>query len=363
MKISVIIPTRDREAELAETLERIGRLKPSDLGLCELLVIDNDSRHPMDLPDRLGNGVRVRGIRLESNTHAAARNIAATEARGEWLVMLDDDSSLRPCQLIGTLAWLPLDVAAVGGEIWLNQSQRESGGLPEVVVGCGCAFRRDAYLSVGGYDPAFGYYAEEYDLCAKLILGGHRVLQTRSLQFEHRKVTRGRDFNEIMFRLVRNNAWVYQRYAPDVERQAQIDSMLSRYRAIAIREHALEGYERGCDALRESLESQIRSPFGTEQWDRFTGRSAVRAALGDALIRGDASVRLLGPRWGKGREIVESELARLGCGVGGEPDARGVVSSISPGSMLDLCEQHPGAIMPWNFGVCNQDATALHTIA
>lgn len=362
VKISMIIPTRDRPKVLRETLERLSQLDSDDLGECELLVIDNNSREPIALPDRLGNGLFVRHFRLTKNMHAAARNIGAREASGEWLVMLDDDSSPLPCALSETLRCLPEEVAAVGGEIRLPSAQRESGGLPEVIVGCGCVIRKEEFLRVGGYDPSFGYYAEEYDLCAKLILAGHRVVQTRSLLFEHRKSTVGRDFNEIMFRLVRNNAWVLQRYAPELERSTLIERMIDRYRVISIKESADEGFARGLRAVEETIAAQTRTPLGSSQWDRFTGRAAVRSQLQAALAESHVPVRLVGPSSAKGREIVESELLRLGSRLEDTDAAQPVISSISPGPMLDLSEQNPDAIMPWFLGSLDQVHAPMHTI-
>lgn len=362
MKLSMIIPTRDRPEVLRETLVRLELLDPIDLGACELLIIDNASSQPLDLPGHLANGIEVRGIRLETNIHAAARNIGAEEAVGDWLIMLDDDSSPLSCPIVEILSDLPSDVAAVGGEIRLPNSKRESGGLPEVIVGCGCAIRRDSFLAVGCYDELFGYYAEEYDLCAKLIRAGHRVLQTRSLMFEHRKSTVGRDFNEIIYRLVRNNAWVYQRYAPEYLRRDMIDSMVNRYHEIAIKEAALIGFERGLAELKETLDLQVRSPLDPLHWDRFTGRAAVRAGIGTIFHERGEPVQLVGPRTAKGREIVQSELLRQGCSIERSGDAVSVVTSISPGPMLDLHEQSR-AIMPWFFGAIGQAHDPLHTIS
>lgn len=358
----MIIPTRGRPEVLRETLVRLELLDPVDLGACELLVIDNASSQPLDLPGHLDNGIDVRGIRLDTNIYSAARNIGSEEAKGDWLVMLDDDSSPLPCPVVEILSDLPGHVAAVGGEIRLSNSRRESGGLPEVIVGCGCAIRRDVFLAVGGYDESFGYYAEEYDLCAKLILAGHSVLQTRSLLFEHRKSTVGRDFNEIIYRLVRNNAWVFQRYAPEELRRDKIDSMVDRYREIAIKEAALAGFERGLAELKETLDSQVRSPLDPLHWDRFTGRAAVRAGIGAIFHERGEPVQLVGPRTAKGREIVQSELLRQGCLIEDSGDAVSVVTSISPGPMLDLHEQS-GAIMPWFFGAIGQTHDRLHTIS
>lgn len=349
MGLSLIIPTRNRPTVLAETLGRIGR---HHFGAfhhgCELILIDNDSDEAVDPPTRLPNGIPVRSIRLDYNMNTAARNVGADHASGEWLVMLDDDSAPESGCNWDLLIDAPDDLGAIGGEIVLPTGIRESGGLPEVIVGCGCVIRRLCFAGLGGYDASFGYYAEEYDLCARMIAHGYRVEHSRSLKFLHRKSTLGRDFNEILYRLVRNNAWVMQRYAPEDCRQVKLDYIMNRYRAIAIKEDAMQGFERACIELELMLDDQVRSPMDQGSWDRFTGRAAVRETLEGVLGERTGVVSLVGPPHAKGREIIESELKRFGCSIVDHGDRVRVVGSLSPGPMLDLAEQYPDAILPWN---------------
>ena len=206
--ISFIIPTRDRAPVLAETLTGLSELGPLP---AELIVVDNASEAPPELPARLPNDIPVRTIRLDSNEGAAARNRAAEAARAEWLVMLDDDSHPVGAGFLRAIADAPADVAAIGAEIFLPSGAREAGGLPEVFIGCAAAIRRADFLAAGGYDPAFDYYAEEYDLAAKLLLAGRRVVHDRRFRALHRKSTQGRDMGRILHRLVRNNVWALQR--------------------------------------------------------------------------------------------------------------------------------------------------------
>ena len=350
MRISFIIPTRNRHEVLEETLGRIGSLVLTHLNAqCELVIVDNASTVAVEAPRRLANGIPVRVIRIEMNRNTAARNIAAIEAEGEWLVMLDDDSSPLAETDWGVLDQHDEDVAAIGGEITLPDGRHESGGLPEVVVGCGCAIRRDVFLEVAGYDASFGYYAEEYDLCAELILSGYRIAHSRSLRFLHRKSSVGRDFKRIIRYLVRNNGWVFQRYAPEQYLQEAIDGILDRYRQIAVKERVLDAYELGVAELERTMSEQARTPLSVELWDRFTGRTAVSQHLRSRLTTPSARVQILGSKQEKGRAIVVDEVGKLGCQlVDTDADVR-VIGAISPGPMLDLLRVYPGAIAPWGF--------------
>ena len=62
--------------------------------------------------------------------------------------------------------------------------------------------------------------------------------------------------NTILARLVRNNGWVMQRYAPDELRRDQVRDQRRRYRAIAAKESASRGYSEGLLELRRTIRSE-----------------------------------------------------------------------------------------------------------
>jgi len=344
-RLAFIIPTHQRPRELRETLERLGALPIACWGPDpRVIVIDNASDPPAEAPPRLANGLRVELLRLDENRGAAARNAGAEACDADWLVMLDDDSSPLVCDLAGVLAAAPDDVAAIGGEITLNGGGREAGGLPEVFVGCGAAVRREAFVRLGGYDASFGYYAEEYDLCARLIADGSRVAHTRSIRFEHRKSDTGRDFARILARLVRNNAWVIRRYAPDAVLRQAMRTMLDRYRRIAERERVPEAFESAEDEARRTIGAQARAPLDDAGWDRFTGLSAARRGLAGAFAPG-AGVRLVDR--GKGDDLVERAAIEAGCCITEAPGTLELIGTLSPGPLLDALARRPSALAPW----------------
>jgi GT2 family glycosyltransferase len=336
--ISYVLPTRDRPAVLAATLERLGRLPPgahAPAGGGEVIVVDNASAPPARVPPRLPNGLPVRLLRLEQNQGAAARNLAVREAAGAWIVMLDDDSAPLDAGHVAAACEAGPDLAAFGGEILLPDGSREAGGLPEVFVGCGAAVRRDAFLDAGGYDPDFGFYVEEYDLCARLLAAGWRVAHDWRLRVLHGKVASGRDMDLILERLVRNNGWVALRYAPPGEVERELDELMARYAQVAARERAAAGFARGLRALRETARAQPARPLPPALYDRFSGRAAAADHLGRAAELRGARVALIEP--GRSAWVVRRVLLDLGARVV-EADADAdvlVVGTLSPGPMLD----------------------------
>lgn len=342
MLISFIIPTRDRPAELDGTLARLAQLRLSSAE-AEVIIVDNASAHRPRPVRRLANGLAVTTLDLRVNRGAAARNDAASIARGAWLVMLDDDSAPLDAGLIDPLRDASHDTAAITADIVLSTDahglhRRESGGLPEVPVGCGVAYRRDVFLDLGGYDPSFHYYAEEYDLAARLIAAGHRVAFSQSFRVEHRKVAQGRDMNTILARLVRNNGWVMQRYAPPTERPRLIEDIIDRYRAIAIKEHATEGFDAGLRELDRTLTDQPQTPLAREHWERFIGLHAARAALQHEISRHPFASAMLVER-GKHDWVIERALLELGMNPLTDAADALVIGTMSPGPMIDAADR------------------------
>ncbi|GJQ28817.1 MAG: hypothetical protein HBSAPP03_07010 [Phycisphaerae bacterium] len=355
--ISYIIPTRDRPQRLRDTLARLDALGPHP-DAAELIVIDNDSRERLVLPPSLPNGLRVREIALAENLAAASRNLAAQHANpaNPWLVMLDDDSFPLDLRFLSLLEHQPIDVAALAADIALPSGLRESGGLPEVFVGCGVAIRRDAFLRLGGYDPAFGFYAEEYDLAARLLLAGFRVAFDPRFRIRHDKSTVNRSMNLILARLVRNSSFVTLRYAPRDLRAAELRAARRRYRAIAEKEHALHGFARGLRDLRAARRAQPHTPLPPHLWDRFTGLAHARLALAAAHAAKPFHSAAIVDH-GKNAHVVAHALHELGVriiGDGEDADAL-VIGTMSPGPMLDALQRRsrwlgphaPRVIAPW----------------
>jgi len=352
--VGYALPTRDRPAELARTLAQLGAL---DLDAGPVIVVDNASNPPARTPRALDNGWPVERLRLGHNEGAAARNRAIERLDTDWIVLLDDDSAPDPARpLTPWLAELPDGVAAITADIHLTgahrgRPRRESGGLPEVFVGCGVALRRETLLRTGGYDPAFGFYAEEYDLAARLIASGHRVVFEPRWRVEHRKTAQGRDMDAILARLVRNNGWVMARWAPDDHLHAELERVRARYRAIAEKEHALRGYRRGIDELERTIEDQPRTPLSRAHWDRFTGRRAADDAIAAAMDAEPFSRAALIAH-GKNGHVVRAALDARGVKViGDDGDCPLVIATLSPGPMLDaldaLAASGRRVIAPW----------------
>lgn len=355
--LSFIIPTRDRPERLALTLTQLARLDPAALraaGGAEAIIVDNASAHVPVPPAALQSAMPTRVIPLGRNEAAASRNAAARQARGEWLIMLDDDSHPLDAGLVTALAEAPSDVAAIGAEILLPSGAHEAGGLPEVFIGCGVALRREDFIRAGGYDPAFGYYAEEYDLAARFLAMGRRIIHDPRFRVLHHKSAEGRNMNTILRRLVRNNGWVEQRYAPEPLREEMLARTIGRYRLIAEKERALAGFEEGRRELIATLAEQPRRELDRDAYDRFTGFESARHALAEGL-HGVRNAAIIDE--GKNGWIVRRAAEECGIQVvrrAEEAEAL-LIGTLSPGPIADALARHANeprpVVAPWRWAV------------
>jgi GT2 family glycosyltransferase len=200
LRASVIVPTVAGGPRVRELLSSL-RDRPPDV---EVLVVDNGSSDPDigGLGDRF-EGVRV--IRLDRNAgYSRAVNLAAREATGDAIVLLNDDSVCDPGYVEAIVA--PLDQAAgvtmaagvmreardasridtAGMQLdrtllvfdYLNGEPlaRLGRGVEDPIgpSGAAAAFDRDAFLAVGGFDEALFAYWEDVDLVLRMRMAGQR---------------------------------------------------------------------------------------------------------------------------------------------------------------------------------------------
>ncbi|MGH9535514.1 MAG: glycosyltransferase family 2 protein [Terriglobales bacterium] len=191
LPLSIIIPTWNGRSLLARYLPSVAaeaaRFAAAGDAVPEILISDDGSSD--GTPAWLAAAFPA--MRCVASTvnrgFGPAVNTAVAAARGELIVLLNNDAELLP----GALAPLPAAFAdpvlfgvtlratapdgtfATGGklgrfrrgfwEAWRNYDGLA--GPSFALVGGFCAFRRQAFLNLGGFDPLFApYYWEDLDL-------------------------------------------------------------------------------------------------------------------------------------------------------------------------------------------------------
>jgi GT2 family glycosyltransferase len=221
--VSILIPTRNNRKFLKTCLES---LASSTYKQFEVLVLDNDS----DEPETLAYLEDVRSIhRVLPYRHpfdfARINNFGAAAARGEYLVLLNDDTSvIEPTWIEAMLehAQRP-EVGAVGAKLLFPGGELQHAG---VVVGisrrAGHAFwgfpgdhpgywdfarvirnysavtaaclmtRKAVFDEVGGFDEAFAISYNDVDLCLRMRAKGYLVVYTPyAVLYHYQSASRG----------------------------------------------------------------------------------------------------------------------------------------------------------------------------
>ncbi len=194
-RVSALVVSRGRPERLRACLTSVQRLAP---GPDELLVLANGCDATAQLVRAEFPQVRLL-VESENTGCVAARNRLAAEARGSWLLFLDDDGELRDPRALGVLldaAARDAHVAVVSMALFDATSGDPTGWrLSRGYIGFPCyhasfaggasLVRRDAFRAAGGYDPAFRGHGEEFDLAVRLYAGGHAVLHLPDAVFHH----------------------------------------------------------------------------------------------------------------------------------------------------------------------------------
>src|SRR5215471_4089982 len=97
VRYSFLIPTDAREGRLLATLQSLEELQAAT-GSFEVVVVF-DGHIPASLKEFLGERASTPPLVVleqEQGGPASARNLAASHARGEWIIFLDDDCRLSP---------------------------------------------------------------------------------------------------------------------------------------------------------------------------------------------------------------------------------------------------------------------------
>lgn len=238
---TVALCTHNHADRLTRTLAELRQVRAPEDGW-ELLIVDNastDATAALLAREAWPPGWQVRVVREEKLGLSNARNCALREARGDYLIFVDDDETPEP-EWLRAFERLIRDHApdAFGGRIevmfeddrpaWL--SDELLGFLGQLnradktvqltepgtsVHGGNFGFRRKAGETVGAFNPALGRKGadntggEEVDFYRRLLAGGFKVWWTPEAVIFHRiqaaKLKRGY-FLDLHFRQGRMEA-------------------------------------------------------------------------------------------------------------------------------------------------------------
>lgn len=211
--VTVLITARNRPDELAKTLRLLQRQRYERL---EVMVIDDASDSPLG-PVALREWPDAKLARNESPVgYMRSRSHGMTQATGEYVMSLDDDSCLtRPDDIQRAVLRLEREPQLAVLTFFLYEGDDLPSTLPSgegeryvgTFSGCAHMIRKDAIQAVGGYRDLYFYYAEEPEYSIRLIAAGWRILSYPAVVVHHRVSPIGRSWGRILAYSYRNNVW------------------------------------------------------------------------------------------------------------------------------------------------------------
>lgn len=222
--ISIVIPVHNQWSATQLCLESLRKL--TDAVPFEVIVVDDASTDVT--ASKLKAFADVRVVSLEKNVgFLEATNAGAREVKGDWILLLNNDTEVTEgaLDLLIAAAGSAEAVGAVGAKlVYPDGSQQEAGGIiwrdglgwnfgrgddPDLpaylyrreVDYCSAAallVRRSAWEELGGFDPRYrpAYY-EDADLCFALRDLGYRViLEPRAVVVHYEGVSHGTNLGE-----------------------------------------------------------------------------------------------------------------------------------------------------------------------
>jgi O-antigen biosynthesis protein len=201
-RVSVVVCAYNAADTLDECLTSLERLTYPDV---ELIVINDGSRD--DTGPIARRHPRVRLIETSNGGLSAARNLGLAQATGEIVAYTDADVRVDPDWLTYLVQpFLASDVMGAGGpnvvppdDTWVAQCVARAPGGPthvmlddriaEHVPGCNMAFRREALLAIGGFNPIYLRAGDDVDVCWRLQQRGWTIGFAPSALVWHRHRT------------------------------------------------------------------------------------------------------------------------------------------------------------------------------
>ncbi len=204
-EFSVVIPSRDRPAQLRRCLAALAQLEnPRDQ--FEVIVVDDGSRQPYDhVVAEFSDAMQLRLLRRGGNGPGQARNAGVSIALGRFVALTDDDCAPAPdwiSRLGDALRQQP--DALAGGRIVNAIPENACSEASQVLISylydyfstgeretrffasCNFALRAELYRQTGGFHPRFRLAGgEDRDFCDRWTAPGKRMVYVGDAVVRH----------------------------------------------------------------------------------------------------------------------------------------------------------------------------------
>jgi GT2 family glycosyltransferase len=232
-EITMVVPVKNNQTGVTRLLEACLRMFAPDRYPAEILLVDNLSYPPVEVPTHLASSLPVRVLVCARPGAAATRNLGARQARTQWILFLDSDCLPTPGlidgyrrAMNGAIAYAGIVRAERGDPVsqfydaqgiltppplWDNGEVR-----PAYLITANALVWREALAQIGGLDERFpSAGGEDIDLGLRLWSVGP-LAYAPAAQTLHAFEPHLRGFVRRFVRYGRGNRLLAARYQADL---------------------------------------------------------------------------------------------------------------------------------------------------
>jgi len=286
LKLSIIFLNYNRIQETRHTLVQLSHLL-EDRHDVEVIAVDNGSTDGTgEFLQTQTNWIQV--ISLPTNTGIAGYNKGFKQAKGDYLLVLDDDSHpvdtitldriiqcLDTRTDVGIVACRIESLAGKAVYTW-HLPKDDAPGPSMAFVGCGFAIRRTLFEQIGWYPGNFFLYQNEIEVAIQVMCQQYKIYYDPCCRVIHRESPKGRTRWRQVYYPTRNTIWVIRRYFPFPSAAYLIASRLLFGLIRAVQSLEFGWYYRAVlDALKTPVEPQTLSPVLRQQLATFWKQNSL----------------------------------------------------------------------------------------
>ena len=285
-RLSIVYLNYNRVADTQQTTEQL-RALTAERDDIEVIAVDNGSSDGT-LAYLQTQQTWLHLIETGYNAGIAGYNQGFAQARGDYLLVLDDDScpadSATLDRLITQLDQQPtLGVVACRIEdgqgkpaLTWHLPLTDTAGPSMAFIGCGFAIRRDLFAAIGWYPEAFFLYQNEIEVAIQVRRQGYEIHYDPSCRVIHRGTPADRPNWRRIYYPTRNTIWLIRRYFPRPAAFYLIASRLCIGLVRALQCHELTWYYRAVrEAFKEPVPAEILPKRLRHELDAFWRQNSL----------------------------------------------------------------------------------------
>ncbi len=218
--VSIVIPNKDHTDDLDKCIRSI--MEHSAYRNLEIVVVENNSteQETFTYYDKIHDEFPcVRVVRWESTfNYSAINNLGVREAKGDYLLLLNNDTELIKPESIGEMLGICMrsEVGCVGAKLLYADDTVQHGGIvlgfggfgghvftgikeddmgfmmrAQITHECSAVtaacmmVRRDVYEEMGGFSEEFAVALNDVDFCMKIRAAGYKIVFTPFSLWHH----------------------------------------------------------------------------------------------------------------------------------------------------------------------------------